>query len=170
MLQHEHAQAFDIAQCNCLVLLATDKERTPYPMTVRAFQGSQGALELNKSMMWRGLHRGAAGVTEQPLRGPEGQYRAAIFMGIRRRRMRRIGAAAAFERRAVPTLMSEAVSSEVTAGSAEAPSRRPGALSQAMRDVRDSRVGRVQRDVTGPTITNADGSRAQHAAEDAGQP
>ena len=74
----------------------------------------------------------ASGVTEQPLRGPEGQDRAANFMGIRRRRMRRIGAAAAFERRAAPTQRGDELSSEVTAGSAGAPSRRsaqaPGAM------------------------------------------
>ena len=85
--------------------------------------------------------------------------------------MRRIGAAAAFERWAVPTLRSDEVSSEVTAGSAGAPSRRsaeaPGAVRPTTHDGRDGRDHPLLRHVTGSTITNTDGGdgiRVQHAA------
>ena len=75
--------------------------------------------------------------------------------GDRRRGTRRIGAAAAIERRTVRSALRGAVPGEVTAGSAGAPSR-----------VR----GEVHRPMTGTATTSAggsDGSRAQHAAEDA---
>ena len=85
--------------------------------------------------------------------------------------MRRIGAAAAFERRTVRTPRSDAVSSEVTAGSAGAPSRRsaeaPGAVRPTTHDGRDGRDHPLLRHVTGSTITNTDGGegmRVQHAA------
>ena len=75
--------------------------------------------------------------------------------GDRRRGTRRIGAAAAIERRTVRSALRGAVPGEVTAGSAGAPSR-----------VR----GEVHRPMTGTATTSAgggDGSRAKHAAEDA---
>ena len=88
--------------------------------------------------------------------------------------MRRIGAAAAFERRTVRTPRSDAVSSEVTAGSAGAPSRRsaeaPGAVRPTTHDGRDGRDHPLLWHVTGSTITNTDGGDGIRVQQAAGVP
>ena len=76
--------------------------------------------------------------------------------------------ATAIEWTRVPTPRKDAVPGAVTAGSSGAPSRRPAAVSAAVRpatrDGRDSRNGLLHRQVSGRAITDADG-----AAGDAGQ-
>ena len=94
--------------------------------------------------------------------------------GNRRRGTRRKGATAALERRGVPTLPSDEVSSAATAGPARAPSPSPaevpGALRAAVRAGRDSGRAQVRRQaiepMTGPA-DGGDGSGAKHPAGDA---
>ena len=96
--------------------------------------------------------------------------------GNRRRRERRRGAATALEWRLVRTPRRDAVSSEVTAGAARSPSRAPAevprALRAAVRADRDSWRAQVHWQAIEPMIGPADGgdgSRAKHAAGEAGR-
>ena len=122
---------------------------TPYkpltdPIMVQARKGGPRVAESTCGRPCRLCALGASGVKALTAYGPSERDRGAKeWMGNRRRRTRRDGAVAAFERQTVPTPRKDEVSSTVTAGSARAPSRRsarvPGAMRSATRDGRGSR-------------------------------
>ena len=104
----------------------------------------------------------------------EGRSALKFRWGNRRRGTRRRGATTALEWRLARTPRRGAVSSEVTAGPARAPSPAsaevPGAVRAAVRADRDSGRAQVHRLAIGPTIGTADGgdgSGAKHPAGDA---